>query len=56
VLFVENSRGSELPLMKVRPLFCLSVLLLVCTIAHTALGASAPPQRVVITPELCQPR
>jgi hypothetical protein len=48
--FVESSGKSELPLMKIRPLFCFSVLLSVCTINHAALGASAPAQRVVITP------
>ena len=31
-------------------MFCLTVLLLVCTIAQTALGAPAAPQKVVITP------
>ena len=36
--------------MKIPPLFCFSVLLLVCSITHTALGASAAPQKVVITP------
>ncbi len=36
--------------MKIRSLFCFLTPLLVCAISHTALGASAPPQKVVITP------
>jgi NitT/TauT family transport system substrate-binding protein len=36
--------------MKIRSFFYFAALLLVCAISHTALGASAPPQKVVITP------
>jgi ABC-type nitrate/sulfonate/bicarbonate transport system substrate-binding protein len=36
--------------MKIRSLFCFPALLLACAIADQALAASAPPQRVVITP------
>ncbi len=36
--------------MKIRSLLCFAALLLVCALSHTALGASAPPQKVVITP------
>ena len=36
--------------MKIRSLFCFPALLLVCAIADQALAASAPLQRVVITP------
>ena len=36
--------------MKIRSLFCFLTLLLVCALSHTALAASAPPQKIVITP------
>ena len=36
--------------MKIRSFFYFAALLLDCAISHTALGASAPPQKVVITP------
>ena len=36
--------------MKIRSLFCFLTLLLVCGLSHTALAASAPPQKIVITP------